>query len=820
MLCKQFRLAVALAAGVSIWTMSLPAQNLDYSVGRSPASTIYPTQASVMAQITLQVKSVINTSPQPIQSCAVTGGSTETDVSDSEWGIVAELAAWWYYNNGSASGFASLTANGQPTVTQASYQAFAQAELNYPLGATGANPCDISDAGLTPGSTLAPYITKASGYYYSKYTSTDTTAGTPMSDGDYFATALSLAYKDIMYQYNCTPGEACLYTATQMASLMTLAQSNWNWLTQDVEYNPESDSNQVMMTILGGYWLGFNTATDTAQYGTSAKSNGLALMSAAINYYDGGLTGSNLPPPNGYRQTDINTNPQGYSYFVEDYYCVFPSGSSTRVPPCTGGTVQGDGFDTHYSGFQVEQMTQMIYMMNLGSSTYANLCTTNVGTSCYDPKVYSDALAEMQYTRDRLSAAGTMHGGTRHNEIAGSSTDISFGASYNFFGAILNADLGRATTGNDNSTGSGGAVNWGHRFVEPFFLYLNWQPWVTTPLLVNDIAGFRRGSVSVSFDYGNQPQEIAVDGTVLTDAIHGSTSGSNGINGKAQGLEIISTSGTVTTPAVMNTPSYSSTVNFTLRKVLGTATVPGGTANVTQYYITDGTSLYIVSSVLFPTGTSALGSVSSLLGVPNVSAENRLVDIYNTSSPASIVLDLSAGLTGTDSGSYTSTTGIQTGDVRLYVWPEIAAENAAVTAGGFTWMSPGPEATYPASYLYTLEQMSDAATAVYYYPTRGNNVITNSSDIRTVMQPVTGPTSYVSGTKIASVVRIAPSTLANTMTVTANYASGSTYNLTSCVTSPCLDMEDGTTTSGPSFKLNSAGVWNFTDKATGQTIAP
>jgi len=81
-------------------------------------------------------------------------------------------------------------------------------------------------------------------------------------------------------------------------------------------------------------------------------------------------------------------------------------------------------------------------------------------------------------------------------------------------------------------------VNWGHRFVEPLFLYLNWQPWVTTPLPANDLVAFRRGNVSVTFDYGNQPQEIAVDGTVLTDAIHGSTSGSKGINGKAQGLEI------------------------------------------------------------------------------------------------------------------------------------------------------------------------------------------------------------------------------------------------------------------------------------------
>jgi len=83
-----------------------------------------------------------------------------------------------------------------------------------------------------------------------------------------------------------------------------------------------------------------------------------------------------------------------------------------------------------------------------------------------------------------------------------------------------------------------------------------------------------------------------------------------------------------------------------------------------------------------------------------------------------------------------------------------------------------------------------------------------------------GPTTYPAGAKIASVVRIGPKGLTNSMTVAANYAAGSTYNLTSCVTSPCLDVEDGAAGSGLSFTLNAAGVWNFTDKASGQTIAP
>jgi hypothetical protein len=203
--------------------------------------------------------------------------------------------------------------------------------------------------------------------------------------------------------------------------------------------------------------------------------------------------------------------------------------------------------------------------------------------------------------------------------------------------------------------------------------------------------------------------------------------------------------------------------------------------------------------------------------MPNISTENRIVDICAISatpcgtSTSTVALDLSAGMTGSFGGSYSSATGIQTGDVAMYAWPQIVAENAATSPTGYTWMSPAGD---PTAYTYTLEGLSDATPHIFYYPNSISAIITNSGEIRTEMQPVSGPTTYKSGDMIASVVRIGPSSLGNTMTVTANYATGSTYNLASCASSPCLDVED----TGLSFTVSSTGVATFTDKASGQTI--
>jgi hypothetical protein len=203
--------------------------------------------------------------------------------------------------------------------------------------------------------------------------------------------------------------------------------------------------------------------------------------------------------------------------------------------------------------------------------------------------------------------------------------------------------------------------------------------------------------------------------------------------------------------------------------------------------------------------------------MPNISTENRIVDVCPISatpcgsSSSTVALDLSAGTTGSFGGSYSSGTGIQTGDVAMYAWPQIVAENAATSPTGYTWMSP---AGYPTAYTNTLEDLSDATPHIFYYPNSISAIITNSGEIRTQMQPISGPTAYKPGDMIASVVRIAPSAVGNTMTVTAHYAAGSTYNLASCANSPCLDVED----TGLSFTVSSSGVATFTDKASGQTI--
>jgi hypothetical protein len=822
MLLKFFRSSILLALAALLPSALCSAQNLDFAHGLGPAANLYPTQQTVMTQLTLQVKSIVNNSTQPIMSCASSSSYTGDDVGDGEWGTIALLAFWWYNNNGSAAGFTSLSQSGKASVTSATYQTFAQNEINYALGVTGSGACDLSDAGQATGGSS--YLLAANGYYFSKYHPSDTVVG----EANYEETALSLIYKDMIYQYNSTPAGASLLTPTQLASVMSSAQSNWSWLTIDSVFDPEHTANQVMQAVLGGYWLGLDMGLDTAQFNQGAVT---AQMSAALDYYDGGLASSNQTT--GFRQVEIATNPQGYKYFTEHFLCMLPTTPTTRVydqASCTAGNgkAQLDGFDTHYSGLQLTHMVQLIYMMNLGQAKYPNLCNTNNGSSCIDSNVYPDALAEAEYSRDRLSQAGTMHGGSRHNEMGSTSTDMTFSAGYNYFGKILGTDFGRSLVRlNDSSNGAGSADAWGHRSAELIFLYLNYQPWVTMPLTVNSLAGMRRNNVSVTFDAGNQPQEISVNGTVLTDAIHnsvvGGDGGSNtqseelGVNGKAQGLEIIDASGNVTTPATMNLPIYNSTTNFTLHSVTGTANIPGGSANLRQYYVTDGTSLYVVSLTQLPSGSTSLTSIGSLLGMPNISKESRIVDICAISatpcgsSTSTVALDLSAGTTGSFGGSYGSATGIQTGDVAMYAWPQIVAENAATSPTGYTWMSPAGD---PTAYTNTLEDLSDATPHIFYYPNSISAIITNSGEIRTQMQPVSGPTSYKPGDMIASVVRIAPPSLGNTMTITAHYATGSTYNLASCASSPCLDIED----TGLSFTVSSSGVATFTDKASAQTI--
>jgi hypothetical protein len=852
MLHKYIQSSLGMIGVVILSSLTCQAQNKDFASGMATASSTYVNQAAVLAQITNQVESIVNNGSQPVLSCAATGGSTGNDVADSEWGTIAELAFWWYMNNGAQTasgtqpGFNALGSSysslGSATAQAQQYQTFAQNEMNYALGLTTStittsNPCDIPDTGQHYGGSY--YLRQVNGFTYSKYLSGET----QVSSADYEETALSLVYKAMIYQYNTNASGASLFTTSgstsQIQTMMAQAQSNWNWLAIDAAYNPQHTSNQVIAAIVGGYWLGLDIANDTAQFGSSAQNLGTAQMAAALNYYDGGLTvtgyTSNLPPPNGFRQVEIATNTLGFKFFTEHYRCIEPTTPPTVLydPNSNGSCVyngtqiipQLDGFDTHYGGLQLTQMVQLINLMKTGSSLY--------GSQYSNSAVLSDALAEAQYSSYRLSAAGTMHGGTRHNEIGATATDITFGAGYNYLAPLLTppADLGRNLVTVDSSTGTGHASTWGHRSAETIFLYLNWQPWVTTPPVANNVVSLRKNTVSVTFDSGNQPQEIAVNGTVMTDALRGSVAGTNsgtaaqemGINGKAQGLQIVDSSGNTTTPAVMNPPAYYSTTNFTLRSDSGTATIPGGTANLRHIYATDGSSLYILSLVQFPNGSSALNSVSSILGIPYLSSQttkNRIVEVFpvtglaSCTGPFSSELDLSAGA-GSCAG-----TALKTGDVNLYAWPQIVAEDVANNSTLNEWMS--GSWNYNPNYNFTLDQVglgnTNLGQDIFYYPNSSSPVLNDTNDIRTQMQPLSGSTTYKAGDLIASVVRIAPTTLTTTMTVKTNYATGSTYNLAGCTTSPCLDVEDGTTSSGPSFTLLPSGLVTFTDKAATQIL--
>jgi len=443
------------------------------------------------------------------------------------------------------------------------------------------------------------------------------------------------------------------------------------------------------------------------------------------------------------------------------------------------GVVQLEGFDTHYSGLQLSDMTEMIYLM--GGPTAAG-------------NIYTDALAEAAYSSDRLSQAGSMHGGTRHNEVGSTTSDIAPGAGYNYFGAILQADLGRVTVLNDNSTGSGHVQTWGHRASEIIFLHQNFTAWTSTPKPANDLASMRQGNVSVFFDEGNQPQEISVAGTVLTDALHNSA--------KAQGLDIRNSTNVRSAPATMSAPTFDQTQYYTLHTVSGAVNNSDINAGVRHYFVTEGTILYIVTLIQI-NAPCTLDQLDNILGIPNISSVNRIVNVNDVNTLAS-VLDFSQ-----DTGSYANTS-LQAGDIRMDAWPQLVAEN--ITPNGNTWMSTSTSTSSGvATWNQTLEQLGNGTngngTRIYYYPNSSTPILTTTDDIRTNIQPTSSSTLYAAGDLVASVVRIAPTAAGNNMTVTPVYAGSSSFKI-SQITISDPNM---------SFQLN----WNtvtFIDKRASQTI--
>jgi len=703
--------------------------NADFPTGLVTVQSLYPNQAAVMQQITLQAQALVGGMQ--------TGGAfqtdfTQDDISDGQWGSVALLAYWWY-NNGqnTETAIPALINNG-------STPGAAQQGLDFAI----ANRDFTADPQPTDGEKVSQYLLILnSGQHYAKYHLDDSDL-----DANYEETALTLVYKDMILQY----GQG-LFSAADLATIKAEAYSHWTWFTTVSAYNPELTANQVMIGIVGGYWLG-------------KIYNDQALMTQAVNFYNSGVAGLNNTQ--GYRNTDRITTSQGYSYFTEHRLLI-------------NGVVQLEGFDTHYSGLQLSDMTEMIQLM--GGPTAAG-------------NVYTDALTEAAYSSDRLSQAGSMHGGTRHNEIGSTATDIAPGAGYSYFGSILQADLGRVTVLNDSSTGSGNVQAWGHRASEIIFLHQNFAAWTTTPKPANDLASMRQGNVSVFFDEGNQPQEISVAGTVLTDALHNSA--------KAQGLDIRNSSNVRSAPATMGAPTFDQTQNYTLHTISGAVNNTDINAGVRHYFVTDGTLLYIVTLIQI-NAPCTLDQLDNILGIPNISSKNRIVNVNDVNTLAS-VLDFSQ-----DTGSYANTS-LQTGDVRMDAWPQIVAENIA--PNGNTWMSTSTSTSSGvATWNQTLEQLGNATngngTRIYYYPNSSTPILTTTDDIRTNIQPTSSGTSYAAGDLVASVVRIAPTAAGNNMVVTPVYAGSSSFKI-SQITISDPNM---------SFQLN----WNtvvFTDKRASQTI--
>jgi len=742
-------LRFAVLVFVVLLTRSALANNPDFPHGLVSVQSVYPTEASVMQQIKLQAQALVGG--------MVSGGAFQTnfagdDISDDQWGAVALLAYWWYFNGQNAETAIPGLLNSTPSMPCMTGSAgAAQQGLSFAI----ANRDFIADPVPPDNENVSQYLLiRNSGQHYAKNHLDDTEI-----DANYEETALTLVYKAMILQY----GQG-LFCPNDLATVKTQAYSHWTWFTTVSAYNPELTANQVMIGIVGGYWLG-------------KIYNDQSLMTQAVNYYNVGVAGTNNTQ--GYRNTDRITTSQGYSYFTEHRLLI-------------NGVVQLEGFDTHYSGLQLSDMAEMVYLMG-GPSVAGN--------------IYTDALAETVYSSDRLSEAGSMHGGTRHNEVGSTTSDISPGAGYNYFGSILQADLGRVTVTNASSTGSGHVQTWGHPASEIIFLDQTFPTtgWVTNPLPANDLASMRSNNVSIFFDELNQPQEISVAGTVLTDALHNAA--------KAQGLDIRNSSNVRSAPATMSPPTFDQTQNYTLHTTTGSVNNADLSAGVRHYFVTDGTVLYIVTLVQVNAPCSStqpcmLDQLGNLLGVPNISSVNRIVNV-NDATTLNSVLDFSQ-----DSGSYTST-ALQTGDVRMDAWPQIVAENVAPNGTTNTWMTVSTNETNPfPTWNQTLEQLGNASTQdganlsrIYYYPNSNTPCLTTTDDIRVGIQPTTSATAYVAGDLMASVVRIAPTANTTHMTVTPVTVNGSSFKISQITVSD----------PGMSFQLS----WNnvsFTDLRSGQVI--
>ena len=724
---------------------------------RTPLSQIYPDKPSVVVQMGRAEQSLVcgqNASGSFMKDEAV---KTDHDITDSHWGSIALLTYWWAQTDGGNVSQTTGKCTRHSPQDNSAYTAVRRAMV-YGLANREfhADPLDTS------------YLWKTGkNWSYGLYELDGLTQATGTNmDGNFADTAFTLIEKATIIKYGTG-----LFDAADLTTIGNQAREHWKWLKWASRYNPEQRANQVMAAITGAMMLG-------------DALNDSTLKSEAKDYYDIGIAGTNNTT--GYRNLERVQNPQGYWYFKEDY--------NTAI-----GTAPGsNGFDVHYSGYQ---LTLMAVMLNLlGNPTTGNL--------------YNDAVAEAKYVNARLSATGTMHGGSRHNEITGSTSDIALGLGYNYFGHLLNYDMARVEQeGGDIDNNPSQMSLYGHRGMSMVLLHEYFQPWATAPVTVaNDLtspASFRKGTVSVHFEDDQLPQEIAVNGTALTEVRRNRV--------KAGGFFYSNASGVPQYPDTETPPYYHATTNFILRNSSGSTTISANApadVSLRSYYITNGTTLYFVRLTRFNAAVT-LKSADSMVGLPNISSTNRIYTLTDPNNGGA-----SFDYSSTTQTSYTGTTfsgktTLLADGVKIDGWPKLIADNVPQTsdcpleAGSvcYTWMD-------ASNVGGTLEDLFNLDLRRVWYPGAGdaamNNVVDNTDGLRVNMRSSPGGDAYSAGDLLASVVVINPQSATQNLSIVPVYAGRSTFKIVS------LDITDGTTMD---FNLSWSGA-TFTDKATGETVHP
>ncbi|HLG76581.1 MAG TPA: hypothetical protein VKX46_09205 [Ktedonobacteraceae bacterium] len=541
---------------------------------------------------------------------------------------------------------------------------------------------------------------------------------------NYPTTAFTLINKAMMLRY----GQG-LFTQDELNTITDQAYSNWRWLTRVSVFDPQSTSNQVIAAIVGGYMLGLAT-------------NDQNLQNEVLSYYSTGVAGSNNT--SGYRNTNRVTL-QGFPIFAEH-----------------------NGFDSHYSGLQTTYMAALHALMGYDTSS----------------DVYNDLIQQASYMNNRLSEAGSMHGGTRHNEISGSRTDIAGGLGYNFMSAVLGADMGRVKilTG-PVSTSAANSDLYGHR-AHPLILFHEFfSTWNDTVQTKNEAMALRQGSASIYFDGNRLPQEISVNGTTFTDIMVN--------NGQeAQSFYYQDAQGSWTSDVSTSDDAFDSTSNYQIRTVTGSAN--GGNLSIKSRYITNGSTLYHITLIQANT-TVTLQNEQVMLGLPNVSTTQRIVKIYDADN-ANNYLDLSG-----DSGSL-SAARFTTGDVDIAGWPQLEADNVSTQYG---WMT-------SSNYNLTLEDLVNQSPRIYWYPSSSSSsaYITATDTMEVPIHANPAGDTLQAGDVLCAVAKFSPHGSTEGFTVNPTYKPDSSFIVTS------MEITDN----GMDFSFDFNGG-TFTDTNTGEVVS-